>query len=806
MEKIRKGNDISILWEIMRGTEEVPYDLTGKDLTLYIKSMYKTEKVTDFTTDGNVLKWTFAGKNQGNTGVYSLVLVENEGKDNMHTVDACDAFELVNCSCKVGGDAESHVQIKIVSLRSAILLSAILPDKELDTNSTNVVENGAIAREFEATNKRIDELKVKHEEDITEAVKEVLGGASEAYNTLKEIEEYIEKDEAGAVILAQNIAKNAKAIEDSPFEKGEGENSSILKGDNIAKGVKSVALGSHSKALKNSSVALNYGCEANGNYSIATGNQSITIGESSHAEGHKTKAEGGASHSEGRSTKAVGNNSHAEGYGTIASAENSHAEGKYTKTSNDGEHAEGKYNKSNTGTIHSVGIGTSDTDRKNAHEITTDGKHYILGIGGYDGTKLDGATDVATELTNLSKKVNNLPQGSSMTSIIYADLVGLRDNGKLVAGSYYRINDYITTTSQTNTQSAGHPFDVIVLALSENTLAEDAYAIQSERDTDGYFANSNLAAWQIWYCLDNDAERFAWAVPTSSGGKGVIYRMIDEHNNDCPYDFKNMQFRHPNDTVNYPNYYYTFSTVISGVVSDHSHSGAYCYGNKIGFKIINGVQRLNNIVFVNLSKTNLCNSNSFGDNCNANSFGDNCSANSFGDNCYYNSFGDNCNSNSFGDNCYYNSFDYFCQSNSFGNECYSNKFGNNCRNNSFGEKCYKNRFGNGSYGNSFKNNCRDNSFGIGCGYNSFGDSCKFICFGESADNIKSYYRYITFDNGNSYINLNCTTTTSTSNYYQNVRIGLGVNNKYTYKTINDSNVGQTYETLYKPANSKELTA
>ena len=78
-------------------------------------------------------------------------------------------------------------------------------------------------------------------------------------------------------------------------------------------------------------------------------------------------------------------------------------------------------------------------------------------------------------------------------------------------------------------------------------------------------------------------------------------------------------------------------------------------------------------------------------------------------------------------------------------------------------------------------------------------------FGESKTNLKSYYRYIIFDNGNSYINLNCTSTTSSSKYYQNVRIGLGVNNTTTKKTISDSNVGQTYETLYKPANSQTIT-
>lgn len=81
---------------------------------------------------------------------------------------------------------------------------------------------------------------------VEAGVRRVLGGATEAYDTLKEIEEYIEKDEAGAVVLAQNIAKNAKAIEDSPFEKGSGENSAVLKGkDNQVISEGGVAVGSN---------------------------------------------------------------------------------------------------------------------------------------------------------------------------------------------------------------------------------------------------------------------------------------------------------------------------------------------------------------------------------------------------------------------------------------------------------------------------------------------------------------------------------------------------------------------------------
>lgn len=126
-----------------------------------------------------------------------------------------------------------------------------------------------------------------------------------------------------------------------------------------------------------------------------------------------------------------------------------------------------------------------------------------------------------------------------MINVTYNELVALRDNGELKAGMQYRITDYMTTTVQHDTKSAGHQFDVIVTADTENTLNEKARACLHDGDT--YFSenNANLEAWQIWYCLDNDYHKFVWA---DASGKGVIYRMIDEWNNDCPYDFKNIQF------------------------------------------------------------------------------------------------------------------------------------------------------------------------------------------------------------------------------------------------------------------------
>ena len=170
-----------------------------------------------------------------------------------------------------------------------------------------------------------------------------------------------------------------------------------------------------------------------------------------------------------------------------------------------------------------------------------------------------------------------------MIEIAYADLKALKDQSQLIPGMQYRITDYVTTTTQADTTSANHQFDIIVTADSKNTLNEKARAIQHEGDV--YFDDADLNAWKLWYCLDNDTERFAWA--DAQNGKGVIYRMIDENGNDCPYDFKNILYANSDlcDVYNTNEYFYTFSTVdIEGTHSVYDGSvkfGKYYKNNKM---------------------------------------------------------------------------------------------------------------------------------------------------------------------------------------------------------------------------------
>ena len=83
----------------------------------------------------------------------------------------------------------------------------------------------------------------------------------------------------------------------------------------------------------------------------------------------------------------------------------------------------------------------------------------------------------AAALTDLDSRINSV-EGvlQHCESLTWIELKEKRDNHDLIPGRYYRITDYVTITAQENTQSAEHPFDIIVLALSDNTLSETAYA------------------------------------------------------------------------------------------------------------------------------------------------------------------------------------------------------------------------------------------------------------------------------------------------------------------------------------------
>ena len=328
--------------------------------------------------------------------------------------------------------------------------------------------------------------------------------------------------------------------------------------------------------------------------------------------------------------------------------------------------------------------------------------------------------------------------GSPMTYVTYAELKAFRDGGNLIPGMFYRITDYVCTTSQADTQATDHRFDIIVQALSNNKLSETAKADFNSEDS--YFEdnNANLSAWEIKYCLDNDTTRFAWAKsgaywvltdcagvvyildekvtvggqeffkttsemvlssiaePTTiqelyyydgdeaitfeedgdsvedygkgEAGKGVIYYMKDERNNELPYDFKNILYLKDTET-----YVYTFSNGVNDASFDAS-----THSNIVKPYFLGAVQYLNN--------------NTFGESCALNTFANDCRNNTFGNGCWNNTFGYITIFNTFGDDCTRNTFSKVCSHNTFGNECCDNTFDDSCINNTFGNYSASNHF------------------------------------------------------------------------------------------------------------------
>ena len=247
--------------------------------------------------------------------------------------------------------------------------------------------------------------------------------------------------------------------------------------------------GTHTNASGADSHAEGSSTTASGEDSHAEGTYTTASGSSSHAEGHLTKATAWSSHAEGYCTTASGGCSHAEGYNTNASGHYSHAEGSYTETFEEAEHAEGSYNKSYDSTstsvrvIHSVGIGTSEDKRKNAHEIKFNGDHYIYGLGGYDGTNYNSARtlqEVINSKENSTEAVGRVDDTSDGTGEIFNSYGGASPNvasgnyshaegrGTNATGNYSHAEGYNTTASGENSHAEGYN----TTASGENSHAE----------------------------------------------------------------------------------------------------------------------------------------------------------------------------------------------------------------------------------------------------------------------------------------------------------------------------------------------
>lgn len=194
--------------------------------------------------------------------------------------------------------------------------------------------------------------------------------------------------------------------------------------------------------------------------SFAEGNMAHASGNMSHAEGNATIASAEASHAEGYETVASGDYSHAEGSQTLASGEASHAEGNATIAKNQFEHASGDYNKSTqaatgaTGTaanaysIFSVGIGTSDTDRRNAIEVHRNGDVFINGTCGVAAGNMNYSKSFQTLFNSLTNDIYNLKRFGGTDDTFSQDTLLWKPNVTYIGQEGFYINATTCAGSQ----------------------------------------------------------------------------------------------------------------------------------------------------------------------------------------------------------------------------------------------------------------------------------------------------------------------------------------------------------------------
>ena len=206
---------------------------------------------------------------------------------------------------------------------------------------------------------------------------------------------------------------------------------------------------------------------------------------------------------------------------------------------------------------------------------------------------------------------------------------------------------------------------------------------------------ANLPAWELKYCLDNDEVRFSWANPD---GRGVVYYMKDEYNNEAPYDFKNIRFKwhfdnpdNPAEATGLPswffdsdNWFYTFSELVEdedsgdieirdrSVYNRSEESGTYSVMNNKIYPIKDDLSYEYSLlpnIFIGIGNYYTCNSNILKTNCFNNIFINKATHNVFENSCVGNSFFLGINGCTFGFGCCYNTFMSDIYECTFGKEC-----------------------------------------------------------------------------------------------------------------------------------------
>lgn len=210
MQSYRIGNDIPFRWPIYTGRDidRIPFDLTGRKLTLEAISKTGKSYPIEMTTDGNIVQGTFYGKDQKAIGPYVLVLTENKDEVGMRTIDTCDFVEFVDRSYKATGGSNDVIHYDVLELSgSRVATYSGVVDSELSDTSANPVENRTVTKALNTIEKKTAEG-LASKQDTIEDLEAIRHGALLGETSVQDISHLATKTEVTDG-LAAKLDKNA---------------------------------------------------------------------------------------------------------------------------------------------------------------------------------------------------------------------------------------------------------------------------------------------------------------------------------------------------------------------------------------------------------------------------------------------------------------------------------------------------------------------------------------------------------------------------------------------------------------------
>ena len=236
--RITAGNDAPFRWAVK--LQGKPFDLSGKDVKVYVINSRGEIPVARLTIEGNEVSGVFEGRYQTRLGEHSLVLRVNEGRPEMKTTAVANVFELVQWSTDAGGSDEGDIIVAPIVVESEItagILAEYTKKDEFDSavqtisdqleQKVNMEEGkGLSSNDFtNALKAKLESLSNYDDQELREAINAIestidtlIGDNAskkiESFNEIIRFLEGIEDTESLAGIVAgiqQSIAKKADA-------------------------------------------------------------------------------------------------------------------------------------------------------------------------------------------------------------------------------------------------------------------------------------------------------------------------------------------------------------------------------------------------------------------------------------------------------------------------------------------------------------------------------------------------------------------------------------------------------------------